>query len=123
MSKLVLALSLAGFSAGMIANPALAASPDDDTAVVANALLAGDYVAAESRIAELRLTNNDDAAMLINLGSAYAGMGRRADAQLAFKAALNAPEQDLETADGSIRSSRAIAAEGLRFLGVNYAGR
>ena len=89
MSKLVLALSLAGFSAGMIANPALAASPDDDTAVVANALLAGDYVAAESRIAELRLTNNDDAAMLINLGSAYAGMGRRADAQLAFKAALN----------------------------------
>ena len=121
MSKWILTVSVFGLGAAMVATPASAAGADDDTAMVSKALLSGDYINAEAQIAQQGLKN--DPAMLINLGSAYAGMGRRADAQLAYKAALEADAQYLETADGTVRSSHQIAADGLRFLGVSFAGR
>ena len=123
MLKTALTFSVAGLSLVMASAPAGAAKPDDDLKVVAEALLDGDYAGAEEQIGAMGLTDRNDPAMLINLGNAYAGMGRRADAQLAYKAALDAHNQiDLDMADGSVRSSREVALDGLRQLGVDIAG-
>ena len=124
MSKLAKMISLMGLSVGMITAPAVAARSDTDTQHVANALMAGDYVGAEARIAALGLKDSSDPVMLINLGNAYAGMGRKADAQIAYKAALNSSEEiDLDMADGSVRSSREVAEVALNRLGTSFAGR
>jgi len=122
MSRITSALSVIGCTLAMVATPAIAA--DEDLKPVAAALMSGDYVSAESNIAAQGIRDNNDPAMLINLGNAYAGMGRRADAQLAYKAALNADEDVyLDMADGSVRSSREVALDALQLLGTNYAGR
>lgn len=124
MLKAALTFSVCGLSLVMAAGPAAAAKADDDLKPVAAALMDGDYTGAEARIAALGLTDRNDPAMLINLGNAYAGMGRRADAQLAYRAALDADaEMDLDMADGSVRSSREVARDALHQLGVDMAGR
>jgi len=129
MFKKALTFSLAPFSVAMMIAPAQAADQaeaagqDQDLKVVAAALMQHDYAGAEARISTFGLTGKEDPAMLINLGNAYAGMGRKADAQLAYKAALNSGmDMDLDMADGSVRSSRAVARDGLRQLGVDLAG-
>jgi len=124
MSKLALILSSAAFSLAMIATPAGAVSPDENLQKIAQAIEAGNYVSAEQQIARLSERGDVDAAVLINLGNAYAGMGRRADAELAYKAAMRAdPTMELEMADGSVRSVREVASDGLRLMGVSYAQR
>ncbi len=124
MLKTALTFSAVGLSLAMMAGPASATQPDEDLKIVASALLGGDYAGAEKRIGTIGLTDSNDPAMLINLGNAYAGMGRRADAQLAYRAALKAGNQmDLDMADGSVRSSREVALDGLRQLGVDIAKR
>jgi len=122
MSKLALVLSVAGISAGFLAFPVSAKTGDSDLRPVATALMTGNYVEAETRIAA-DPASGQDPAMLINLGNAYAGMGRRADAQLAYRAALGIPDEDLDLADGSVRSSHQVAASALRQLGVGFASR
>jgi len=124
MSRITLTFSGIGCALAIAATPALASAGDEDLKPVAAALMSGDYVSAESNIAAQGLRNSKDPAMLINLGNAYAGMGRRADAQLAYKAALNADEDIyLDMADGSVRSSREVAMDALQMLGTSYAGR
>lgn len=124
MSKLVLALSCAVLSVGMIAGPAFAASSDEQTPVIAKALLSGDFVSAESQIAQQGPEASKDPVALINLGNAYAGMGRRADAQLAYRAAIKAdPNAELDMADGSVRTVRQVASTAMQRLGVDYATR
>lgn len=122
MSGLSFTLSVVGISACFIAAPALAKPGDSDLRPVAAALMTGNYVEAEARIAAGGMSR-DDPAMLINLGNAYAGMGRRADAQLAYRAALGMPDEDLDLADGTVRSSHEIAASAMRHLGVGFASR
>ncbi|MGE4409144.1 MAG: tetratricopeptide repeat protein [Sphingomonadales bacterium] len=128
MFKKALAFSLAPLSMVMMITPVQAteqgevAGQDQDLKVVAAALMQRDYAGAEAQISAFGLTGKEDPAMLINLGNAYAGMGRKADAQLAYKAALNSGmDMDLDMADGSVRSSRAVARDGLRQLGVDLA--
>lgn len=124
MLKLAGALSLAGLSLAIMVTPVQAASGDPELQKVATAIAAGNYVGAEAMIAKLSREGRIDGAMLINLGNAYAGMGRRADAEIAYQAAINAdPDMELDLADGSVRSVREVASDGLRFLGVSYAGR
>ncbi len=124
MSRLTMMLSLSGAFTAMIATPAAAANGDEDVKAVAQAIMARDYISAESRIAAMGPSASSDPAMLINLGNAYAGMGRRADAQLAYRAALKAaPDEMLEMADGSVRPVRDVAGSALQQLGVSYAGR
>ncbi|MGD9812344.1 MAG: tetratricopeptide repeat protein [Sphingobium sp.] len=124
MTKLVMAFSFFGLTCGFLASPALAANPGEDTGSVAHALLSGDYVGAEAQIAAMGPEASRDAVMLINLGNAYAGMGRRADAQLAYRAAIQAePDVELDLADGSVRTVREVATEAINRLGVAYAGR
>src|SRR3546814_14508827 len=56
----------------------------------------------------------NDPARLINLGNAYAGLGRMNDAREAYKSARYAPEGMLVLADGSEASSRDIARKAMR---------
>ena len=124
MSKTVLGFAAACLSMGILAAPAWAASPADPTEEIAQALLEQDYVSAEQRIAALGPEASKDAVMLINLGNAYAGMGRRADAQLAYRAAIAAePDVELDLADGSVGTVREVATVAIERLGVSYAGR
>lgn len=88
------------------------------------ALMQGDYDAAASRLSSLEGTTVGDPARLINLGNAYAGMGRTADADKAYRSAVKAMPVDLMLADGSIKSSRAIAREAMsRLRRTTYASR
>ena len=58
-----------------------------------------------------------DAAVLINLGIAYAHTGDEAKARAAFQAAMACHEAvDLDTADGSITDSRRLARKALAML-------
>lgn len=124
MSKMAWMLSSVGVSLAIIATPALAANGDEDLQTVAASLSAGEFVTAEAQIAKLNRTYGADGAMLINLGNAYAGMGRRGDAQIAYQAAIDAdPNMELDLADGSVRTVREVATDGLRYLGVSYAER
>jgi len=81
-----------------------------------SAILSGDYNAAAQRLNSLEGTTKRDPARLINLGNAYAGLGRTADADKAYRKALKAMPVDLLLADGTMASSREIAREALSRL-------
>jgi Flp pilus assembly protein TadD len=88
------------------------------------AIMKGDYQTAVRQLNAMDGVTQADPARLINLGNAYAGMGRYADARAAYAAAYRAsPADDIMLADGSVRSSRAIAREALRRLPAGYASR
>lgn len=124
MLKSAIALAFAGASLAVMTAPASASSGDKELRHVAHAIMTGEYVSAEQEIADIGRDRGTDAAMLINLGHAYAGMGRRVDAELAYKAALRAdPRMELDMADGSVRSVYEVATESLQLLGTSYAGR
>jgi Tfp pilus assembly protein PilF len=58
-----------------------------------------------------------DAAVLINLGIAYAQMGEEAKARAAFEQALACHDVvELETADGSATDSRRLARKAIKML-------
>lgn len=58
-----------------------------------------------------------DAAVLINLGIAYAQMGEEAKARTAFQAALASDEViELDTADGTATDSRRLARKAIKML-------
>ncbi|WP_022681107.1 hypothetical protein [Sphingobium bisphenolivorans] len=111
--------------------PAMALAASDEVVVVgvpdgrlaAGALVAGDYAKAAHRLAAPRPDGANDPARLINLGNAYAGMGRMEAAREAYKAARFAPDSQLVTADGDEASSREIAKRALGRLQAQYAMR
>lgn len=89
-----------------------------------SAILNGDYSAAAAKLNSLEGTTKRDPARLINLGNAYAGMGRTFDADRAYRKALKSMPVDLMLADGSVASSRVIAKEALsRLPRATYASR
>ncbi|MDF0541525.1 tetratricopeptide repeat protein [Sphingobium sp. H39-3-25] len=88
-----------------------------------SAIVAGDYATAAQQLTAEDGARATDPARLINLGNAYAGMGRYGDAHAAYAAAYQAPAIDMMLADGSVKSSRMIAQEGMRRLRSNYAAR
>ncbi|AUW57919.1 hypothetical protein C1T17_07185 [Sphingobium sp. SCG-1] len=81
-----------------------------------SAILSGDYSAAAAKLNSLEGTTKRDPARLINLGNAYAGMGRTYDADRAYRKALKSMPVDLLLADGSVASSHIIAKEALSRL-------
>lgn len=89
-----------------------------------SAILSGDYDAAAQKLNSLEGTTKRDPARLINLGNAYAGLGRTADADRAYRKALKAMPVDLLLADGSVASSRDVAREARsRLPHISYASR
>ncbi|CAH0349735.1 hypothetical protein BH11PSE5_BH11PSE5_07580 [soil metagenome] len=117
------ALLAAGVSTSAVAAPQAEIGYTPGALGVA-ALMQGDYDAAASRLTSLDGATVGDPARLINLGNAYAGMGRITDADAAYRSAIKAMPVDLMLADGSIKSSRAIAREAMsRLPRTTYASR
>ncbi len=74
------------------------------------ALMRGDNTYAVQQIQENHGLATDDPAALINLGTAYARLGKVRSARSCFQAAILTDERyDLELADGSWMDSRAAA--------------
>ncbi|WP_336963561.1 tetratricopeptide repeat protein [Sphingobium aquiterrae] len=88
-----------------------------------SAIVSGDYATAVHQLNAPGGAGAHDPARLINLGNAYAGMGRYGDAHAAYSAAYAAPAIDLTLADGSVKSSRMIAREAMRRLPASHAAR
>lgn len=64
-----------------------------------------------------RLSDPEDPAVLINLGIAYAQMGREAEARVAFTEALAARAAlDLAISSGHVTDSRLLARRAIRML-------
>lgn len=105
---------------GSLALPALAETPTEvgykQGALGVSSILAGNYSAAADRLNSMDGVTATDPARLLNLGAAYAGMGRYADARAAYEKAFWAKPIDMMMADGSVRSSRTVAREGIKRL-------
>lgn len=94
-----------------------------DGGLAAKALMQGEFRAAATRLKAKSPDAINDPARLINLGNAYAGMGRYAKAREIYNSARYAPDTMLVLADGSEAFSRDIANKALGRLGTNFAAR
>lgn len=121
MSVAFLALALAAASPPA---PAPAAPPDSARAapdaapeLAARTLSAGRTEQALATLEQASAADPRDAAVLINLGIAYARMGDETRARDAFRQALACEEVvELETADGLATDSRRLARKALKML-------
>lgn len=116
-------IALAVFAATPLAAPTAiipAASLQSSGAagdLAAQPLAAGRAEEALVALQRASTANPDDAALLINLGIAYAHQGDDAQARSAFKAALACDDVvELSTADGTATDSRRLARKALRML-------
>lgn len=91
--------------------------------LAAKALSSGNFEAARRRLEPMPVYGENDPARLINLGNAYAGLGRMDQAREAYRAARFAPETVLVLANGDEQSSRAVATRALGRLNPAYAMR
>ena len=106
VSLLLASALLASPDAHVVATPAGA----DHVEVAYAALSEGRNDAAVAQLRASHLAANGDPAALINLGTAYARMGRNAEAQVAFRSAMASDVRyDLQLADGSWMDSRRAA--------------
>lgn len=94
-----------------------------DGNLAAQSLMAGRFDAAIDRLQPMWPDSANDAARLINLGNAYAGAGRIAQAKEAYRAARFAPEATLALANGAEESSRDIARRAMARLNPSFAAR
>ncbi|MFD1105632.1 tetratricopeptide repeat protein [Sphingobium olei] len=94
-----------------------------DGRLAAKAITAGNFETARRKLEPMRVFGENDPARLINLGNAYAGLGRMAQAREAYRAARSAPELTLVLADGTEESSRDVAKRALGRLNPAYAMR
>jgi tetratricopeptide (TPR) repeat protein len=116
MSLAALALALVAASplpAAPASVPALAASPE----LAAQPLAAGRADQALVTLEKASAADPHDAAVLINLGIAYAQAGHDAKARAAFEQALACHEVvELDTADGTATDSRRLARKAIKML-------
>lgn len=107
-------MSVTAFALALFAAPlAAAAAPD----LAVQPLVAGN---ADQALVTLEKASADaphDAAVLINLGIAYAQAGHDAKARAAFEQALACHEViELDTADGTATDSRRLARRAIKML-------
>ena len=89
----------------------------DGKDLAAQTLAAGREDEALATLRQAADANPHDAAVLINLGIAYAHKGEDAKARTAFEAALACHEVvELDTADGSATDSRRLARKAIKML-------
>ena len=123
-------VAIMGFALASGMSSAAFATPDEVVVVgvpegglAAPALMARDYEKAARRLAAAWPDGANDPARLINLGNAYAGLGRMKDAREAYRSARFAPESTLVLANGDEGSSRDIARRALGRLETSLAMR
>lgn len=117
------ALALALIAAPMPQAPLLLDQPaqlqaaDETGDLAAQPLAQGRTDKALAMLEQASAADPHDAAVLINLGIAYAQMGDEAKARAAFEQALACHEVvELQTADGSDTDSRRLARKALKML-------
>jgi Flp pilus assembly protein TadD len=123
MKRLGLMLFATVAVAGFGAAPAMADDLAGEGLLAAGAIAKGDYERAVRQLKAVPPRAMEDPARLINLGNAYAGMGRLTDARVAYRAAERAPEMELALADGTEASSRDVARRALGRITPAYAMR
>lgn len=112
-------VALALIAAAPLADPAagLSQTSTDTAELAAQPLAAGRADQALAMLEKASAADPHDAAVLINLGIAYAQMGEDAKARTAFEAALACREVvELDTADGTATDSRRLARKALKML-------
>jgi Tfp pilus assembly protein PilF len=111
----ILALAAATPLAGAVSVPDPPVAQDRELA--ARTLAAGHTEQALATLEKASVANPQDAAVLINLGIAYAQTGADAKARAAFEQALACDDViELETADGAATDSRRLARKALKML-------
>lgn len=120
MKKILLPLLALAFTTPAAAQSiVVTGSEDDGLAPVSVAY--EELQAGQNRMAVDKLTHSaierDDPSRLINLGTAYARLGQKADAQTAYEAAIASPiRYDVELAGGTYMDSRWAARTALANL-------
>lgn len=122
MKKIMLPLLAFAFASPAAAQSiVVVTAPQADSTVLPVAyaeLRAGENTAAVTKLTGNAALDARDPSRLINLGTAYARLGRTADAAAAYEAAAASPiRYDLELADGSYMDSRWAARTALARLG------
>ena len=87
------------------------------------ALMQGDNERAVSQIMSSEGVSRNDPARLLNLGRAYARMGRTEDAARVFQTALQSDSVDLVLADGRVMNSKVAARQAFANLQTRLATR
>ena len=117
-------MSVTAFAIVLIAATPLASAPATPVTALAEAtelavqpLAAGRADQALATLEKASAADPHDAAVLINLGIAYAQAGDDAKARAAFEKALACHEViELDTADGSATDSRRLARKAIKML-------
>ncbi len=115
----VTAFAIALIAATPLAEPAAVhlQSPGQVTELAAQPLAAGRGDKALAMLEKASAADPHDAAVLINLGIAYAQMGDEPKARAAFEQALACHEVvELDTADGTATDSRRLARKAIKML-------
>lgn len=117
ITALALALAAATPLAGAPAAPFTAQLAEAAPELAAQTLAAGRAEQAILTLEKASAAAPQDAAVLINLGIAYAQAGEDAKARAAFEQAAASPEViELDTADGRAMDSRRLARKALKML-------
>ncbi|MEL6528479.1 MAG: hypothetical protein AAGK01_05640 [Pseudomonadota bacterium] len=119
MTKSALAIALAAASSLAVIAGAPAAAQENvaETELAAGKLARGETTTAIASLEIQRATSPDDPALLINLGIAYAHIGKDEKAREMFEAALVSQQpHELETADGNATDSRKLARKAMGML-------
>jgi tetratricopeptide (TPR) repeat protein len=119
-----MSVTVFAFAAALIAVPAPVAPPFEPIAALAQhnelaaqPLAAGREAEAMAVLEKASAADPHDAAVLINLGIAYAQAGDDTKARSAFEAALACHEVvELDTADGTSTDSRRLARKAIKML-------
>lgn len=116
-SALAWALAAAGSIAVVTAAPAAAQRLAAETELAGDSIARGDTTSAIAALEIQRHASPDDPALLINLGIAYAHIGKEDKAREMFDAALTSDQPvELETADGKSTDSRRLARKAMAML-------
>ncbi|MDJ0643050.1 MAG: tetratricopeptide repeat protein [Erythrobacter sp.] len=116
-SALAWALAATGSLAVVTATPAVAQASADDSEFAASSIARGETTTAIASLEIERQASPDDPALLINLGIAYAHIGKEEKAREMFDAALKSDNPvELETADGNATDSRRLARKAMAML-------
>ncbi len=113
-------MSVTAFAIALFAATPMAGAPAaqlDATDLAVRPLAAGRAEQALATLQKANAADPQDAAVLINLGIAYAQAGDEPQARAAFEAALACDDVvELDTADGTVTDSRRLARKALKML-------
>lgn len=121
MKKILLSLAALAVASPAMAQSIIVTGTEDSAStplsVAFEELQAGENKAAVTKLTDGRVDARDPS-RLINLGTAYARLGRTADAATAYRSAIDSPiRYDLELANGDFMDSRWAARTALARLG------